>query len=181
MEAEESELPAPAEDGIGEMLGRFPFVDEWADLGGDEAPDGSPQLVVLGGEDGVTGHGCILVTLRSHLHRPTDFWCRRPTMPAVTRASIERRLLDLSDRIKQVTGELAVTDEQLAFLDEEAEDARLRAIVAETPLEVATANEAQRHADAQRRHRDALHQTLRELRSEQDALLDRLTAEPAPR
>ncbi len=102
-------------------------------------------------------------------------------MPAVTRASIERRLLDLSDRIKRITGELAVTDEQLAFLDEEAEDARLRAIVAETPLEVATANEAQRHADAQRRHRDALHQTLQELRSEQDALLDRLTAEPAPR
>ena len=45
---------------------------------------------------------------------------------------------------------LAVTDEQLNFLDEEADDARLRAIVAETPLEVATANEAQRHADALR-------------------------------
>jgi hypothetical protein len=99
----------------------------------------------------------------------------------VSRASIERRLLDVSDRIRQAQAELTVTDEQLAFLDEEAEDARLRAIVAETPLEVATANEAARHADALRRHRDSLLRTIAELRAEQDALLDRLTAEPAPR
>ena len=99
----------------------------------------------------------------------------------MSRASIERRLLELSDRIKQASAELAVTDEQLTFLDEEAEDARLRAIVAETPMEVATANEAARHADALRRHRDALGRTIAELRKEQDGLLDRLTAEPAPR
>jgi hypothetical protein len=99
----------------------------------------------------------------------------------VSRASIERRLLDISDRIKQAAAELAVTDEQLSFLDEEAEDARLRAIVAETPMEVATANEAARHADALRRHRDALMRSIGELRTEQDELLDRMTAEPAPR
>lgn len=103
------------------------------------------------------------------------------TLHAVSRASIERRLLDVSDRIRQAQADLAVTDEQLAFLDEEAEDARLRAIVAETPMEVATANEAARHADALRRHRDALLRTIAELRSEQDDLLDRLTADPAPR
>jgi hypothetical protein len=99
----------------------------------------------------------------------------------MSRASIERRLLDLSERIKQSNTEIAVAQEQLIFLDEEAEDARLRAIVAETPLEVATANEAQRHADALRRQLDVLHRTLRALRVEQDELLDRLTAEPAPR
>jgi hypothetical protein len=101
--------------------------------------------------------------------------------PPVSRASIERRLLDVSDRIKKATADLAVTDEQLEFLDEEAEDARLRAIVAETPLEVATANEAARHADALRKHRDTLVHTIAELRADQDALLDRLTTEPAPR
>lgn len=90
-------------------------------------------------------------------------------------------MLDINHRIKQTTSELAVTDEQLAFLEEEADDARLRAIVAETPMEVATANEAKRHADALSRHRDALRKTLQESRAEQDALLDRLTAEPAPR
>jgi hypothetical protein len=103
------------------------------------------------------------------------------TLIVVSRASIERRLLDISDRIKQAQAELTVTDEQLAFLDEEAEDARLRAIVAETPMEVATATEAARHADALRRHRDALVRTIDDLRGDQDALLDRLTPDPAPR
>lgn len=83
--------------------------------------------------------------------------------------------------MKQTNAELAVADEQLRFLDEAAEDARLRAIVAETPMEAAAANEAQRHADALRRQCDVLRRTLHALRAEQDELLDRLTAEPAPR
>ncbi|MEP6623933.1 MAG: hypothetical protein ABJC79_05795 [Acidimicrobiia bacterium] len=99
----------------------------------------------------------------------------------MSRASIERRLLDLSERIKQTNAEIAVARDQLLFLDEEAEDARLRAIVAETPMEVAAANEAQRHADALRHQSDVLQRTLRAFRVEQDELLDRLTAEPAPR
>ncbi len=99
----------------------------------------------------------------------------------MSRASIERRLLDVSERVKQTNAELAVAAEQLGFLTDAAEDARLRAIVAETPMEVATANEAQRHADALRSQRDVLVQRLAALRAEQDELLDRLTAEPAPR
>ena len=99
----------------------------------------------------------------------------------MSRASIERRLLDVSERVKQTNAELAVAAEQLGFLTDAAEDARLRAIVAETPMEVATANESQRHADALRSQRDVLVQRLAALRAEQDELLDRLTAEPAPR
>ena len=99
----------------------------------------------------------------------------------MSRASIERRLLDVSERVKQTNTEVAVAAEQLGFLDDAAEDARLRAIVAETPMEVATANEAQRHADALRSQRDVLERRLLALRAEQDELLDRLTAEPAPR
>lgn len=99
----------------------------------------------------------------------------------MSRSSIERRLVDLAERVKHVAAELAVTEEQLAVVEDEADDARLRAMVAETPLEVATANEARRHADALGRHRDALVRTLSELRAEQDAQLDRLAAEPAPR
>ncbi len=106
--------------------------------------------------------------------------CPAYTAP-VSRASIERRLLDLSERVKQTNSEIAVAQEQLVFLDEEAEDARMRAIVAETPMEVAAANEAQRHADALRRQLDVLQRSLRAFRVEQDELLDRLTAEPAPR
>ena len=112
---------------------------------------------------------------------PEDSRTSVRTLPTVSRASIERRLLDVSERVKQTNTEIAVAAEQLGFLDDAAEDARLRAIVAETPMEVATANEAQRHADALRSQCNVLERRLLALRTEQDELLDRMTAEPAPR
>jgi hypothetical protein len=94
---------------------------------------------------------------------------------------LHRRLVDVSDRIKRTRAELSVTQEQLAFLEEEAEDARLRALVAETPLGDAEARDARRHADALARQRDALERTLATLVREQDDLLDRMAAELASR
>jgi hypothetical protein len=90
---------------------------------------------------------------------------------------IERRLMDLSERLKRQRAELAVTEEQLAFLEEEAEDARLRALVAETPLGEAEARDARKHADALARQRDALARSITALLREQDDLLDRMAAE----
>jgi hypothetical protein len=98
-------------------------------------------------------------------------------MPAVSQSILERRLVDVSDRIKRLRAELAVTEEQLAFLEEEAEDARLRALVSETPLSDAEARDARRHADALARQRDALARSIATLRREQDDLLDRMSAE----
>ena len=66
----------------------------------------------------------------------------------MSRSILERRLVDVSERLKRLRAELAVTEEQLAFLEEEADDARLRALVAETPLGDAEARDARRHADA---------------------------------
>jgi hypothetical protein len=90
---------------------------------------------------------------------------------------IERRLTDVSARLKRQRAELAVTEEQLAFLEEEAEDARLRALVAETPLGEAEARDARKHADALARQRDALVRSISALLREQDDLLDRMAAE----
>jgi hypothetical protein len=98
-------------------------------------------------------------------------------MPAVSQSILERRLVDVSDRIKRLRAELAVTEEQLAFLEEEAEDARLRALVSETPLGDAEARDARRHADALARQRDALVRSIATLQREQDDLLDRMSAE----
>ena len=53
VEAEEAELPAPAEQRIREVAGPLPRVDVRAHLGVDEAADDGSQLVVLGREDGV--------------------------------------------------------------------------------------------------------------------------------
>ena len=94
---------------------------------------------------------------------------------------LQRRLVDVSERLKRLRAELAVTEEQLAFLEDEAEDARLRALVAETPLGDVEARDARRHADALARHRDALAASIAELEREQDALLDRMAAELSTR
>ena len=99
----------------------------------------------------------------------------------MSRSILQRRLVDVSDRLKRMRGELAVTEEQLVFLEEEAEDARLRALVAETPLADVEARDARRHTDAMARHRDALRLAVVELEREQDALLDRISAELSAR
>lgn len=94
---------------------------------------------------------------------------------------LQRRLLDVSERLKRLRAELAVAEEQVAFLEAEAEEARLRALVAETPIVDVEARDARRHADAQARHRDALLVTIADLEREQDGLLDRMAAEIAAR
>lgn len=88
---------------------------------------------------------------------------------------IERRLLDVSERLRRVRAELSVSEEQAHFLAEEAEDARLRALVSETPLAAKEEREAQRHAETLARHRDTLRRTIAELEDEQNALLDRMS------
>ncbi len=95
------------------------------------------------------------------------------------RTLIERRLRDLSGRLKAVQVELGVAEEQLEHLAEEADDARLRALVSETPLAEHEHYEAERQAEAMRRHRDSLVADVAKLEADQDALLDRLVAPSA--
>ena len=90
---------------------------------------------------------------------------------------VERRLSESSDRLKRLRGERQVADEQLAFLNESAEEARMRALVSETPLAEQESREAQRHADAMARHRSELDAEIQQLERSQDELLDRLARE----
>ena len=92
----------------------------------------------------------------------------------MSRTLLQRRLIDVSDRLKRLRADLAVADEQCTFLEAEAEDARLRALVSETPLAEAEAHEMRRHADAQGRQRDTLRRSVTQLEQEQDNLLDRM-------
>ena len=89
---------------------------------------------------------------------------------------LERRLIDVAERLKRVRADLTVTEEQLAYLEDQADDARLRALVAETPLGDVEARDARRQADALARQADALRRSVADLESEQDALLDRMSA-----
>ncbi len=92
----------------------------------------------------------------------------------MSRRLIERRLTDVHRRLQRAREELAVIDEQLAALADAADEARLRAIVSETPLAEVEHRDAQRHADAMARSRAAVLQSIAELERAQDELLDRL-------
>ena len=52
----------------------------------------------------------------------------------MAKSLVERRLIELGDRLKTLRVDLRVADEQLAQLAEEAEESRLRSLVSETPL-----------------------------------------------
>jgi hypothetical protein len=99
---------------------------------------------------------------------------------AMSRAGLERRLHALVARRRALREELAVVDEQLAALTEAASDARIRALVSETPQADAERREAARSAEAMARHRTVLAGDLAELDRAEDELLDRLAAETAP-
>jgi hypothetical protein len=92
------------------------------------------------------------------------------------RPLVERRLIQVGDRLKALRSDLAVTEEQLAQLQEEADDARLRSLVSETPLAEREHRDARRHADALRRHADEVRAAIAELERRQDELLDELGA-----
>lgn len=95
----------------------------------------------------------------------------------MSRSLVERRLSEVSTRLRALREDLRISDEQLLLLGEAADDARLRSLVSETPLAGREHQDAQRHADAMNRHRAGLLEDIARLERTQDELLDRLMAE----
>jgi len=91
-----------------------------------------------------------------------------------TRQRAERRLFDVHARLERARTELAIGEEQLAVLDDVAEEAHVRALVSETPLADREWHEAARHADAQRRAVEATRVVVAELERSQDELIGKL-------
>ena len=87
----------------------------------------------------------------------------------------ERRLTQVASRLRTLRDELAMVDEQLAQLADDADDLALRALVSETPSASYESNDARKHVDAMRRHRDHVLAEIAELEVRQDRLLDDLT------
>lgn len=92
----------------------------------------------------------------------------------MSRSLIERRLTDVADRLKQLRSDLGVADEQVLHFAEEAEDARLRSLVSETPIAEREHRDAARHAAAIERSRRELVDEITRLEALQDELLDQL-------
>jgi uncharacterized coiled-coil DUF342 family protein len=95
----------------------------------------------------------------------------------MSRWLVERRLSDVSARLKRLRGELQVIDEQMLFFADAADETRMRALVSETPLADREHHDAQKHADAMARERANVIASIAELEKSQDELLDKLVAE----
>ena len=93
---------------------------------------------------------------------------------AMTRAMLEKRLIEIGAQLRDLRNELAVVDEQFAHFADEADDARLRSLVSETPLAEREHRVAARHANAMGRHRNEVVTDIGRLEQQQDELLDRL-------
>lgn len=93
------------------------------------------------------------------------------------RSLVERRITEVTLRLKRERQELAVLDEQLSALTEAADEARIRSLVSETPLANKEYQEAQRHADTLKRSREAVLAAVAGLQRDQDELLERLAPE----
>ena len=95
----------------------------------------------------------------------------------MSRKLVEQRLVEVSGRLRRVQDELRVADEQLEHFTHEAEDARIRSLVSETPVAEREHREANKHAVAMRRLRDELVAEIARLETTQNELLDRLMVE----
>ena len=89
--------------------------------------------------------------------------------------------MEISDRLSALSGEIAeeqtqlrILEEQVTFQQEVSEDARVRALVSETPLADREAREAADDLARLVRSRDDVLRRLSDLRAEQDTLLERM-------
>jgi hypothetical protein len=93
--------------------------------------------------------------------------------------NVHQRLTVLSGEIAEAQTQLRILDEQLEFVEQVAEDARIRALVSETPLADREYREAREDLERMRRSHAEAAAHVDALRAEQDRLLERLLDEPA--
>ena len=92
-------------------------------------------------------------------------------------SNARKRLHDIRGECTRLQENLAILDEQIAFLTDVAADAELRAVVASTPLADRERREAAEDLRRLQRERSEVDERLAGLQLEQDRLLDRMLEE----
>lgn len=87
---------------------------------------------------------------------------------------VERRLTKVGSRLKALRTELAVIDEQLLHLGDDADDQAIRAMVAETASSSFEARSAQGNYENMTKHRIKVVAEIVDLEQRQDELLDQM-------
>lgn len=83
-------------------------------------------------------------------------------------------LSDISEGLAKARADLRIAEEQILFQMDVVEEAKTRALVAETPLADREYQQARGDYERMVRHRDAVQDRIAELKAEQDRLLDRM-------
>ena len=96
----------------------------------------------------------------------------------MSQASVERRLRQATARLRDAREELAVLDQQLASLAEDADDLETRSLVGESPLADREHRDAKRSVDAMTRSRAATAAEIAKLQRTIDELLERFVPDP---
>jgi predicted nucleic acid-binding Zn-ribbon protein len=91
------------------------------------------------------------------------------------RAALERKIRELQRRVRTAREELAVLDEQIEAFGEDAEEARVRWLVAETPLAEKESAEAHRHLELAQRAAASLRAEIDQCVADRDRFLGELT------
>lgn len=87
---------------------------------------------------------------------------------------VERRLTKVGSRLKVLRAELAVIDEQLLYLGDDADDQAIRAMVAETAASSFEARSAKGNFANMTKHRAKVVEEIADLEVRQDELLDQM-------
>ncbi len=98
-------------------------------------------------------------------------------MTRLQRARIERRLREVTASLARAREDLRILEEQIAYVGDLAEDARIRGLVSDAPLEQRESTETLRHAAAMERQRNALQKRITALEALQEELLERLPSD----
>lgn len=89
-------------------------------------------------------------------------------------AALERRIRELQLRVRTARDELAILVEQIDTLAEDAEDARVRWLVAETPLAEKESSDARRHLELAQRAAATLRSEIDQCIADRDRYLHEL-------
>jgi hypothetical protein len=90
------------------------------------------------------------------------------------REMTDRKLKALTEEIRKLGDELRVSNEQLSYLDEVAEESKVKMLVDESPLSKRNYQEASADLERHRRNQIQLEKRIKTLREEQDRLLEKL-------
>jgi hypothetical protein len=93
---------------------------------------------------------------------------------------LEQRLANLGERLQKARRDLQISEEQVAFQAEIADEAQTRMLVAGTPLADREAREARGDLARLERQRDDARSLVDDLVRERDRLLDRLASRLPP-